>query len=215
MVFMFGAVLLLSACGKSDEAIKEEAKQEAKEELQDDIAEGFEQETEDMFNNNEEYDDLDVTEDPVEFATGDYDVFENGLSHEKEVHRYVTDDSDDNGMTEIEFDNYKVNLAPIQVESDESGEYIALFGEEENLTDEDTWEMGYNTVSSGDEEADVYDGELGELDPEEVSEIYLAVEENVLDVDSFTLKIYKPEDEDGTYKDDDELEYKEIEFHKE
>jgi len=57
-----------------------------------------------------------TTSDPMDIVTDDsYDTFENGMAELEVLGKYISEDSDENGMITLKKDGYKVNFALVLV----------------------------------------------------------------------------------------------------
>lgn len=119
----------LSACGE-DESESEAVEDDGVEEEVDPADEGPTTDDEEMIEDA-------ATDDPMELITGDYDIFENGLAEQEVIGKYVSDESDDDGMMELEKDGYKVKFAFVLVhDTDNDKDFMYAMGEHENTNDD-------------------------------------------------------------------------------
>lgn len=124
LFIMLVSGLLLTACG-NEEPKDEDAMGE--EDVMSQSAEFTEAQSESNTSN-----------DPLEVAskTNDIDTFETDYYETYTiVDRYVTDDTDQEGFSEMDFEGYKVKFSMAAVEDSSGNEYIGFFTETENTTD--------------------------------------------------------------------------------
>lgn len=159
------------------------------------------------------------TSDPLEVAKDDsYEVFETGSADLEIIGRYVSDESDENGMVELEKDGYKVTFALVLVHDpvvDEDKIYV--MGEREN-TNSGGENMGIpESVIKVNDEYELRDGfTTGTIIPDakDTFSTSIFLDDEVPETLEITFK--EPSDDDGEEADEQQVEeWKVMEFHKE
>src|SRR5699024_9195280 len=153
------------------------------------------------------------TKDPLEVARDDsYEVYEAGSADLEIIGRYVSEESDENGLVELEKNGYEVAFALILVHDpvvDE--ETIYVMGEREN-TNSDGGDMGIpESVVSVNDEYELRDGfTTGTIIPDanDTFSTSIFLDDDIPDTLEITFK--EPSEDDEEEADD----WKVMEFHK-
>src|SRR5699024_2498466 len=191
LFILFGAlVLVLSACGgnESAEGVGEE------DELDAGVEEDFDDEEE-------------LVEDPVEAGNKSNEVkeFMDEFGEIYEIKEwYSSDETDDDGINQIEFDGYEVNFSVALLEDTEGEQDIGFFVETENGTDTTVqYNMDMEIITDEQEQAETDDSYgIGESKPDVKTKGFVKTDLDYEAPESFEVTFEPPWDEDSEYDDE-------------
>lgn len=161
------------------------------------------------------------TDDPMEFAKQDsgYGVFYNGANEERIIYRYENEDTDENGLNTIEFDDYTMTFALALVE-DINGEHsITIYGEQENKGKVDLMNPVDTTFVTDKQEKTTFStGDVGRVEAGLKNKVHFGTYLDFEDPESFNMKMFRPitseKNDEWGYGDEGDLESIELEFKK-
>lgn len=192
LLILFGAlVLVLSACGGNEGA--EDASDQG--------------DAEDMDVEEVTEDEEDLVEDPVEAGNKSNEVkeFMDEFGEIYEIKEwYSSDETDDDGINQIEFDGYKVNFSVALLEDMEGEQDIGFFVETENGTDTTVqYNMDMEIITDEQEQAETDDSYgIGESKPSVKTKGFVKTDLDYEAPESFEVTFEPPWDDDSEYDDE-------------
>ncbi|AKG05533.1 hypothetical protein AAV35_012755 [Salimicrobium jeotgali] len=218
-VLLIGA--LLSACGNGEESESSSASTNEENAEQTESMENAEA----TQSEETEAEPQTSSDDPLEVANknNDYDTLINGMNEEKILYRFVNEDTGDDGMNNITFDDYEVKYALALTEDINGDKSITMMGEQMNNGDAPLFSVeDTEFITDQQEQTTFATGEFGNMDPGIREKTHFQTYLDYEDPESFTMTFYEPLTEQensewfsNTNGDESQLNKVELEFHKE